>query len=109
MPFHSLQERIEGPRADLVAMVTQFAHHPLPVNGTLGGMVKYMDLPKAEEDLASHGVHFCGHITNIVDDYRSQVQLDLLASRSRSFWLKAAHAAPASNISATSRDILHYL
>jgi hypothetical protein len=56
VPFHPMQERVESPRADLVAMTTQFAHHPLPVDWALGCMVENMNLPKAKKDLPSYSI-----------------------------------------------------
>jgi hypothetical protein len=53
MPFHPLQERIKGAWTDLVAMPTQFADNPLPVDGTLAGMMQNMDFPKAKKDFPS--------------------------------------------------------
>jgi hypothetical protein len=48
MTFHSLQKRIERARTDLVAMATQFADDPLPIDRAIPSMVENVDFPKAE-------------------------------------------------------------
>jgi hypothetical protein len=73
MPFHSLQQGIKSPRADLVAMTTQFAHHPLPVDRTLGCVMQNVDFPEAKKDLTSYSIDSYSHTTVIVDGYRSKV------------------------------------
>jgi len=73
MPFHPLQEGIKGAWTYLVAMPMQFADNPLPVDGTLGGMMQNVDFPKAKKDFPSYGIHLRVHIMPIVDGYRSKV------------------------------------
>jgi hypothetical protein len=50
--LQAFQQRIERARADIVAMSAQLAQHPLADDGMLGGVVKDMDLPEAQQDFA---------------------------------------------------------
>lgn len=52
MFLQACEQRIQGSRADLITMLTQFLNHPLPHNRTDGGMVKDVDLPKSEKYLS---------------------------------------------------------
>jgi hypothetical protein len=73
-PFHSLQKWIERAGTDLVAMTTQFADDPLPVDRTLGRVVENMHFPKAEQDLTSEKIQFFAHITVIVNGKRNKIK-----------------------------------
>src|SRR5688572_25509679 len=50
--LQTLQERIERPRADVVAVASQLGEHPLTDDRMLGRVMKDMDLPEAQQDLA---------------------------------------------------------
>jgi hypothetical protein len=49
---HSRQHRIQRAWTQAIAMVLQFFKHPLTVDALLGGVVKDVDLPKGEKELA---------------------------------------------------------
>ena len=50
--LHALEQRVQGPRADLIAVATQLRDHPLADNGVFGGVMQDVDLPKTEKDFA---------------------------------------------------------
>ena len=52
VPFKALEQRIQRPRADVVPVPTQLREHPLTDDRMLSRVVKDMDLPKPEENLA---------------------------------------------------------
>lgn len=51
-PRHSREYRIERARTQVIAVVLQFLEHPLPIDALLFSVMKNMDLPKGEEELA---------------------------------------------------------
>lgn len=53
--LHPLQKRIQRARADPVPMPAKLFQDPLTHHRFLGGVMKDVDLPKAEEDLPGHG------------------------------------------------------
>jgi hypothetical protein len=59
--LQSFQEWIEGARADVIAVTPQLAQYPLTDNRMFGGMMKNVDLPEPEQDLARQpfGVKRC--------------------------------------------------
>jgi hypothetical protein len=69
VPDHPMQERVERPRADLIAMAPQLFQYPLAVNGCLAGVMEDVHLPEAEQDFARGYIHLRSlTITDI--DYR---------------------------------------
>lgn len=48
--LHALEQRVEGARADIVAVVAQLLEHPLADHLPLSGMMQHMHLPKGEQD-----------------------------------------------------------
>jgi hypothetical protein len=50
IPFHSLEQRIQRARAEIVAVSPQLREHPLTNHRLLGCVVKNVDLPEAEQD-----------------------------------------------------------
>ena len=53
--FHPPQHRIERAGAHAVAVLAEFLEHPLPHDRPFGRMVKDVDLPEAQENLAPGG------------------------------------------------------
>ena len=49
---HSRKHRIQRAWTQAIAMVLQFFKHPLTIDALLGGVVKDVDLPKGEKELA---------------------------------------------------------
>ena len=57
-PFlHARQKRIQRSRADLVAVATQLADHPLAEDGAGLGVVQDVYLPKGEQELSLDVLH----------------------------------------------------
>jgi len=52
VPFEALEQRVQSPWTDVVAVVTQFREHPLADDRALCGVVEDVDFPKAQQDLA---------------------------------------------------------
>jgi len=50
--LHTLQDWIQGARTDGIPMLPKFFQHPLAHHRMLSGVVKDMDLPEAQQDLA---------------------------------------------------------
>ena len=51
-PGHASQDRIEGARAQMIAMVAQFLEHPVAVDAVLASVMEDVDLPKGDEKFA---------------------------------------------------------
>ena len=60
---HSRQHRIERPRTQAIAVVVQFFEHPMSVDALFGGVVKDVDLPEGEQELANDWIAHDGMIT----------------------------------------------
>ena len=52
VPFETLEQRIQRPRTDVVPVSSQFREYPLTDDRMLSRVVKDVDLPKPEENLA---------------------------------------------------------
>jgi hypothetical protein len=52
VPFHALQQRIQGPWADVVAVSPKLREHPLPNHRMFSRMMENVHLPEAEQDFA---------------------------------------------------------
>ena len=50
--FHSLEERVQRPWADVIPVPPELAEHPLPDHGLFGGVVENVHFPEAKENFS---------------------------------------------------------
>ena len=60
--FQPGKQRVEGARADLVAVTPQLVHDPLAMHRLLPGMVQDMHLPKTQQYLAFNFPHITEYV-----------------------------------------------
>lgn len=53
MAFHSTQQRIQRPRADVIAVPPELSNHPLTIHGTFRCMVQDVDFPEAQQNFSN--------------------------------------------------------
>src|SRR5262249_37073556 len=56
-PLHPVQQRIQGPRTDLITMPAQLHNHPLAMERLLTGVMQDMHLPKAQQNFTLERFH----------------------------------------------------
>ena len=57
---HAREHRIQGPRAQSIAVTVELFEHPLTVHALFVGVVQDVDFPKCEQKLPDHGIAHCG-------------------------------------------------